>query len=53
MTPPSTREAGLCMRNEDAAAEWRRRSFRASPTAILTGGDGDGDDVKVHGTYIL
>jgi hypothetical protein len=50
MTTPSARKAGLCMANEDAAAERRRRSFRVIAAAILTGGDGDGDDVKVHAT---
>jgi hypothetical protein len=48
MAAPSTRKAVLGMRNEDAAAERRRRSFRVIAAAILTGGDGDGDDVKVH-----
>ena len=48
MTAPSTGKAGRCIWNKYAAAERRRRSFRAIAAAILTGGDGDGDDVKVH-----
>ena len=41
MTTSSRRKAGRCMVNEYAAAERRRRSFRAIAVAISIGGGGE------------